>query len=64
MQVWEGGDAMKYLLEVPPEVRAKIKYVAALQGTTMNALILKAVIEFLEKDGAKNGRTMEASKGL
>lgn len=55
---------MKYLLEVPSEVRAKIKYVAALQGTTMNALILKAVIEFLEKDGAKNGRTMEASKGL
>ena len=55
---------MKYLLEVPSEVRAKIKYVAALQGTTMNALILKAVIEFLEKDGAKNGRTMETSKGI
>lgn len=52
---------MKYLLEIPSEVRAKIKYVASLKGITMNTLILTAVQEYLEKDGKKNEGKMEAS---
>ena len=46
---------MKYMFEMPAEVRAKIKYVASLQGITMNTLILKAVVEFLQRVGDKDG---------
>ena len=53
---------MKYMFEMPAEVRAKIKYVASLQGITMNTLILKAVVEFLQRNGEKDERTLEANK--
>lgn len=53
---------MKYLLEIPSEVRAKIKYIASLKGITMNTLILSAVHEYLKKDGDTDEGSVEVSK--
>lgn len=50
------ADRSRYFLDIEPELRNRVKAVAALQGKTMKDWLTEAIVEKLEDDiDARNG---------
>jgi predicted HicB family RNase H-like nuclease len=50
----ERSTSMKYMLDLDNDLRADIKHRAAVEETSMNKLIVKAVKEYLEREVKSN----------